>query len=474
MDGTVSIASSGVPLGAALGLCQREGLGDEGASSRSAPLPEATPAPVANGAQPAAPEKAASSPSTPTVALPVRGPPPGSPPPGPARDAARPPLPAAEPPGARRGLGRAPSPHEQQGWPLLGKPVQQWDEEDVALWLARRSAAPPELVQALRRDAVTGAVLASLMEDDFDKLGIQKFGHRRLLSIASMELRALSERQAQLSQSEAAVPPATLLSFLSARSEPQGPSPLASPAPCLRATVGGAAGARLIRQCLPQLLASSTSGASLPTDAALAASATEASLGSPAAPGGMAAAQAVERSGRGGLGLIQRGAGLSRSVSPPPLERGALCGGRHPPHPAQAQALVRRLASTGNGAAAPAAVAAVATARGVQPNTAAQHGASLRVVAAPGGALFGGQRVALQRLPHQVLSTPVLAQYGSPTAVRASSPPLVCQGSPHGACEPRALRTAPLQAQVRSRPAPWVRARVEQAPQWAHPQAAQR
>merc|ERR1712232_930808 len=60
----------------------------------------------------------------------------------------------------------------------LGKPVESWSENDVALWLYKGSLKPPEdLVEALHDHAITGAVLLSLSESDLNSLAIKKFGH---------------------------------------------------------------------------------------------------------------------------------------------------------------------------------------------------------------------------------------------------------------------------------------------------------
>lgn len=74
--------------------------------------------------------------------------------------------------------------------PFLARPVQQWDESDVAQWLARLSAVPPDIVDVVHRHAISGPVLLSLSDQDLAELGIEKFGHRRLLALAAQELRA--------------------------------------------------------------------------------------------------------------------------------------------------------------------------------------------------------------------------------------------------------------------------------------------
>ncbi|CAE7771069.1 mfsd2ab, partial [Symbiodinium sp. CCMP2456] len=74
---------------------------------------------------------------------------------------------------------------------LLQRPVQEWQEEEVIRWLLEVSLAPKELAQVIREQAITGNVLLTLTEKDFEELEIPKFGHRRLLMMAATELRAV-------------------------------------------------------------------------------------------------------------------------------------------------------------------------------------------------------------------------------------------------------------------------------------------
>ncbi|CAE7766758.1 mfsd2ab [Symbiodinium microadriaticum] len=74
---------------------------------------------------------------------------------------------------------------------LLQRPVQEWQEEEVIRWLLEVSLAPKELAHVIREQAITGNVLLTLTEKDFEELEIPKFGHRRLLMMAATELRAV-------------------------------------------------------------------------------------------------------------------------------------------------------------------------------------------------------------------------------------------------------------------------------------------
>jgi len=72
---------------------------------------------------------------------------------------------------------------------LAGKPVEQWDETDVASWVASLSALPDGIAEVVHAHAITGPVLLSLSSEDLAGLNIKKFGHRRLLVLAANELR---------------------------------------------------------------------------------------------------------------------------------------------------------------------------------------------------------------------------------------------------------------------------------------------
>mmetsp|Transcript_39176 Transcript_39176/g.104013 ORF Transcript_39176/g.104013 Transcript_39176/m.104013 type:complete len:895 (-) Transcript_39176:131-2815(-) len=76
---------------------------------------------------------------------------------------------------------------------LAGKPVEQWDETDVASWVASLSAIPDGIAEVVHAHAITGPVLLSLSSDDLAGLNIKKFGHRRLLVLAANELRRAVE-----------------------------------------------------------------------------------------------------------------------------------------------------------------------------------------------------------------------------------------------------------------------------------------
>lgn len=88
------------------------------------------------------------------------------------------------------------------------KPVSEWDVEDVTAWMTSLSTVPTALLETLHEHAITGAVLLSLTEDDFKAMGIDRFGHRRLLSLATRELRALVNGQAT---ARGVVAPATMV-----------------------------------------------------------------------------------------------------------------------------------------------------------------------------------------------------------------------------------------------------------------------
>jgi len=72
---------------------------------------------------------------------------------------------------------------------LAGKSVEQWDETDVASWVASLSALPDGIAEVVHAHAITGPVLLSLSSEDLAGLNIKKFGHRRLLVLAANELR---------------------------------------------------------------------------------------------------------------------------------------------------------------------------------------------------------------------------------------------------------------------------------------------
>jgi len=72
---------------------------------------------------------------------------------------------------------------------LLEKPVEHWDEADVATWLAFLSRTPDDIAELVFEHAISGPVLLSLSDEDLAGLDIVKFGHRRLLVLAARELR---------------------------------------------------------------------------------------------------------------------------------------------------------------------------------------------------------------------------------------------------------------------------------------------
>jgi len=74
---------------------------------------------------------------------------------------------------------------------LLAKPIEQWDEEDVACWVSSFSAVRESITDAILANAINGQVLMSLSEADVGNLEIEKFGHRRILMIAARKLRKL-------------------------------------------------------------------------------------------------------------------------------------------------------------------------------------------------------------------------------------------------------------------------------------------
>lgn len=77
---------------------------------------------------------------------------------------------------------------------LAAKPVEEWDEEDVASWISLISPLPTDLAELLRCHAINGTVLVTLTEEDLPDLSL-KFGHQRLLHLAAQELRAELQRQ---------------------------------------------------------------------------------------------------------------------------------------------------------------------------------------------------------------------------------------------------------------------------------------
>jgi len=73
---------------------------------------------------------------------------------------------------------------------IMVKPIGEWAETDVALWLRRFSTVTDDLMEELQKHAITGAILLTIEEGDLVDMGIRKFGHRRLLLVAAQELRA--------------------------------------------------------------------------------------------------------------------------------------------------------------------------------------------------------------------------------------------------------------------------------------------
>lgn len=85
------------------------------------------------------------------------------------------------------------------------RPVQEWQETEVCQWLTEVFLAPKELVQMVEEQAISGKVLLSLSERDFQELPVPKFGHRRLLMLAAHELRKRQASQASSVQPVSAV-----------------------------------------------------------------------------------------------------------------------------------------------------------------------------------------------------------------------------------------------------------------------------
>eukprot|EP00434_Breviolum_minutum_P010418 symbB.v1.2.009188.t1/scaffold581.1/size274127/2 len=71
----------------------------------------------------------------------------------------------------------------------VGKPIRDWTEEDVAVFLMQLSSVPMDIIDVVHTHAISGAVLLSLTDEDLESLNIEKFGHRRLLLLAAQELR---------------------------------------------------------------------------------------------------------------------------------------------------------------------------------------------------------------------------------------------------------------------------------------------
>eukprot|EP00419_Tripos_fusus_P050461 CAMPEP_0172824946 /NCGR_PEP_ID=MMETSP1075-20121228/18338_1 /TAXON_ID=2916 /ORGANISM="Ceratium fusus, Strain PA161109" /LENGTH=1083 /DNA_ID=CAMNT_0013666309 /DNA_START=15 /DNA_END=3267 /DNA_ORIENTATION=- len=78
---------------------------------------------------------------------------------------------------------------------LLVKPVEEWDEKDVAAWISKISTVHGDFVELLHSHAISGAILLTLSEKDMLEMGIEKFGYRRLLLLAAQELREVLNRQ---------------------------------------------------------------------------------------------------------------------------------------------------------------------------------------------------------------------------------------------------------------------------------------
>ncbi|CAD7927927.1 unnamed protein product [Amoebophrya sp. A120] len=77
--------------------------------------------------------------------------------------------------------------------------VHEWTLDEVLQWAARVGLAD-RIVEVLREEEINGSVLTSLREDDLQKLGLTKFGHRRSLML---ELRKIIPES---SAAEAAAP----------------------------------------------------------------------------------------------------------------------------------------------------------------------------------------------------------------------------------------------------------------------------
>eukprot|EP00931_Biecheleriopsis_adriatica_P037299 TRINITY_DN21399_c0_g1_i4.p1 TRINITY_DN21399_c0_g1~~TRINITY_DN21399_c0_g1_i4.p1 ORF type:complete len:912 (-),score=161.87 TRINITY_DN21399_c0_g1_i4:63-2798(-) len=80
---------------------------------------------------------------------------------------------------------------------LRQKPVEHWHEADVIRWLLDISSFPRDMTKVVVDNAITGVVLLSLTEKDLDFLKVEKFGHRRMLTIAAELLRSSSGGQEQ-------------------------------------------------------------------------------------------------------------------------------------------------------------------------------------------------------------------------------------------------------------------------------------
>lgn len=86
------------------------------------------------------------------------------------------------------------------GQDLMGRPVSDWDEADVADWLSRVSNSTNGIDEVVRMHAISGPVLLSLTEQDLAGLRIESLQHQRLLLLAARELRAASEQCNEVSR----------------------------------------------------------------------------------------------------------------------------------------------------------------------------------------------------------------------------------------------------------------------------------
>jgi len=93
---------------------------------------------------------------------------------------------------------------------LSTKAVEDWSEADVAEWMTLRYPVHEEFLELLRRHAINGPVLLTLTEGDLNEMGIERFGHRRLLGLAIQEVRAHWIAQQPQPQPQAAVEPVVL------------------------------------------------------------------------------------------------------------------------------------------------------------------------------------------------------------------------------------------------------------------------
>lgn len=89
---------------------------------------------------------------------------------------------------------------------LSAKSIEDWSEEDVAAWMTSKFPVHSEFLALLKRHAISGPVLLTLTDTDLNEMGIERFGHRRLLRLAAQEVRAQwSAQQPQLMAEPVAV-----------------------------------------------------------------------------------------------------------------------------------------------------------------------------------------------------------------------------------------------------------------------------